>query len=100
MDKQSTYSHWIGLFFSLALIIGAYIVVIRQWLSGYILIAAIIALALGQALVQLFCFMHLHQEHKPRWNLMTFLFMGLVLLMIVIGSLWIMENINYHMSPS
>jgi len=28
------------------------------------------------------------------------LFAGLVVLIVVVGSLWIMNNLNYHMSPA
>lgn len=63
------------------------------------LIAWVSALAIAQLLIQLLFFLHLHQEKKPRWNLMAFQFMVLVVVIIVGGSLWIMHNLDYNMMP-
>lgn len=56
----------------------------------------IVAFALVQLLVQLVLFLHLGREPRPRWNLNVFIFMLLVVVTLVFGSLWIMENLNYH----
>jgi cytochrome o ubiquinol oxidase operon protein cyoD len=46
--------------------------------------------------VQLHYFFHLGQESKPRWNLLMFLFMALVLVVVVFGSLWIMYSLEHY----
>jgi cytochrome o ubiquinol oxidase operon protein cyoD len=51
-------------------------------------------------MVQLVFFLHLGGEGKPRWRLTAFLFMLLVLVILVFGSLWIMYNLDYHMTMS
>lgn len=89
----------LGFVLSLVLTAIAYVVVAQKLLSGNSLVAAIVVLASTQILVQLFLFLHLGRETKPRWRLVVLLFMLLVLGIIVIGSLWIMQNLNYHMSP-
>lgn len=58
---------------------------------------ALVALAVTQLAVQMVFFLHLGQESRPRWNFTVFLFMLLTLVIIVFGSLWIMDNLNYHM---
>jgi cytochrome o ubiquinol oxidase operon protein cyoD len=63
------------------------------------LVTVIIALAIAQVLVQLFFFLHLGKETRPRWKLAVLLTMLIVLGILVFGSLWIMQNLNYHMSP-
>lgn len=63
------------------------------------LIAVIIGLALIQFFIQLYFFLHLGKETRPRWKLLTFAFMVGVVLILVIGSLWIMSNLNYRMTP-
>ena len=69
--------------------------------SDSFIVFAIVALAVIQLIVQLTFFLHLGQEFRPRWNIANFLFMLLVLLIIVLGSLWIMDNLNYNMmSPT
>ena len=39
------------------------------------------------------------QEAKPRWETLIFCFMVLILLIIVIGSLWIMNDLNERVMP-
>ena len=64
------------------------------------MITAIIFLAVVQLVVQLVFFLHLGRERQPRWNLLAFAFMAIVLLILVLGSLWIMNNLNYHMTQT
>lgn len=84
---------------SLFLTLGAYLLVHYQLYSKNILITMIVGLALVQFLVQLLFFMHLGTEQKPRWRLAVFLFMLIVVLILIFGSLWIMQNLNYRMTP-
>ncbi len=73
--------------------------VITQVLSGPIFLFAIVGLALVQAIFQLLFFLHLGQEAKPRWEMLVFYFMLLVLFIVVIGSLWIMNDLNNRVMP-
>lgn len=90
----------LGFAWSVVLTLTAYVAVVNQLLSKNELVAYILVLALMQVGVQLYFFLHLGDESKPRWNLWTFLFMSAILLIIVVGSLWIMHNLNYNMMPS
>jgi len=85
---------------SIILTVEAYLLVVHRVLQGKSLVAAIIGLALTQFLVQLFFFLHLGRETKPRWKLMVFGLMVMIVVIFVGGSLWIMYNLNYNMSPS
>ena len=49
---------------------------------------------------QLIFFMHLGRETKPRWKLAVTLMMILVVSILVGGSLWIMSNLTYRMTPT
>jgi cytochrome o ubiquinol oxidase operon protein cyoD len=90
-----------GFILSLVLTIVPYLVVVNHWLAGPLLILALVGLAIGQLLVQLIFFLNLDREAKPRWNLLVFLFAALVVVIVAFGSLWIMNNLNYHMmSPA
>lgn len=65
------------------------------------LLAALAGLAVVQVIVQLVCFLHVGQETRPRWKLGVLLFMIAVVIIVVLGSLWIMANLNDHMmSPT
>lgn len=94
-----------GFLASLALTLTAYWLVLRHVHSHHLiysdnwLIGLVIVLALGQFFVQVVYFLHLGVESKPRWNLITFSFMATVVLILVLGSLWIMYHLNYGMMP-
>lgn len=101
----SPMSYAIGYLLSIALtliafaFVGKHISSNHQNYSHRTLVLWISGLAVAQLLIQLLFFLHLHQEKKPRWNLTIFAFMLLVLSIIVVGSLWIMHNLDYHMTP-
>ncbi len=97
MKEYATYtSYTVGFILCVLLTLAAYLAVTEQWLQGTALVAAIFTLGLVQALVQLILFLHIDKEEKPRWNLTLFLTMLSFLLIIAIGSLWIMANLRYN----
>jgi cytochrome o ubiquinol oxidase operon protein cyoD len=81
-------SYLLGFILSIALTLAAY------FSSSDLAIATF---ALAQALVQLVLFLNLTREPKPRWNLIIFLFMVLIAVILVFGSLWIMNNLSYNL---
>ena len=92
-------SYLTGFLLSILLTLVAYFIVVEHVFSSRILIYTIIGLGILQMLIQLLFFLHLGQEPKPYWNCQLFLFMITILLIIVIGSLWIMENLRYNVMP-
>lgn len=95
--RRTLVSYVSGFVLSILLTLGAYIAVTQHDFAGTVLVAVIIGLAIVQVLVQLFFFLHLGQETRPRWKLAVLLFMLVILGILVFGSLWIMQNLNYHM---
>lgn len=91
----------IGFGASLALTLAAFYAIWQyaDRLPEGTLVAIIVGLALVQLAVQLVYFLHLGSQSKPRWNLIVASFALLVVLIVVLGSLWIMQNLNYHMQP-
>lgn len=87
-------SYVIGFFASLILTALSFGLVVSKVLLGQTLIFSLIALAIVQAIVQLLFFLHLGQEERPRWESLIFYFMVLVLIIIALGSLWIMYDLN------
>jgi cytochrome o ubiquinol oxidase subunit IV len=96
--KVSLRSYVIGFAASLVLTLSAYILVVHNLLTRRVLIGAVATLALAQFFSQMFFFLHLGRETKPRWKLLVFAFMVLVVAILVFGSMWIMYNLNYHMT--
>ncbi|MEI8338651.1 MAG: cytochrome o ubiquinol oxidase subunit IV [bacterium] len=90
-----------GFLLALILTLLAYFLVTQKIYTSYNQIIAIISgLAIVQLFVQLIFFLHLGRESKPRWNVTVFVFAALVVVIIVVGSIWIMNNLNYNMNHS
>ncbi|HEY5442557.1 MAG TPA: cytochrome o ubiquinol oxidase subunit IV [Candidatus Saccharimonadales bacterium] len=98
-DQGTLRSYVTGFAASIILTLIAYLFVVHHWLSRRGLIALVAGLALAQFLTQALFFLHLGREAKPRWKLAVFIFMVGVVCILVFGSLWIMSNLNYRMTP-
>lgn len=72
--------------------------VMSQNFSKTAILTLIFSSACVQFLVQVVCFLRLStQTEQGKMNVMTFLFTGVILTSIILGSLWIMWNLNYYM---
>jgi cytochrome o ubiquinol oxidase operon protein cyoD len=92
-----TYTKYIiGFVLSLVLTIIAYSFATSGSVNTWML-AILGVLALVQMVVQLIYFLHLGDETGPRYKLVSFVSMVGILAIIVGGSLWIMQNLNYNM---
>jgi cytochrome o ubiquinol oxidase operon protein cyoD len=89
----------VGFIISLLLTFEAYVLTIGSTAGSFILVIILLGLALIQLMVQLFCFLHVGQDKNPKWNLQFFVFTFLFVLLVIIGSIWIMYHLNYNMSP-
>lgn len=87
-----------GLLFSIALLALSYYCTFIGLSKGAFMIT-VWMLAIGQAIIQFIYFMHLFVETKPRWNLIIFLFMLVIIVVLVGGSIWIMDNLSYNIMP-
>lgn len=99
--SKSLISYILGYVLSVTLTLAAFFVVLRPGffnLGSSGVISAILSLAVIQLVVQLIFFLHIGDESEGRWNLATFLTTVSVVLIIVVGSLWIMAHLNYNMS--
>lgn len=63
------------------------------------LIGVLSFLAVAQFFVQLVFFMHFGKEAKPRWMMLVFYFMVLVVAILVLLSLWIITDLNHRVMP-
>lgn len=88
-----------GFIISILLTIVAYVLVVNQVFSSSIVIFVIMLLAIIQLIAQLFFFLHLAEEQNPRWNLIFFMNTVGIILLVVVGSIWIMQNLNNNTMP-
>ncbi|HUA13474.1 MAG TPA: cytochrome o ubiquinol oxidase subunit IV [Candidatus Sulfotelmatobacter sp.] len=94
-------TYFTGYILSIILTLGAYLLVVnRHTIERSVVLILIVAFALIQFLVQLYYFLHLGKETKPRWKLFVFGFMVSVVLILVFGSIWIMNHLNTRMTPA
>jgi cytochrome o ubiquinol oxidase operon protein cyoD len=89
----------VGFVLSLLLTFLAYGLVVQNALPYQLLLAAIVAAALLQLVVQVYCFLHLDGERGSRDRLVALGFAAIVVGILVSGSLWIMFSLNGRMMP-
>lgn len=89
-----------GFALSLILTLIAYFIITEpeyfHWTNSTAVLAIFI-FALLQALVQLFCFIHVWTEEKTRWNLSVFASQVSIIVVIIFFSIWIIDHLNYNM---
>lgn len=96
----TTSAYITGFILSIGLTLASYFVVYENLLPEKLhLIYLLMSLAVVQAVVQLLFFLHIGKESRPRWDFTVFLLMLGILAIIVIGSLWIMFELNTRVMP-
>ena len=104
--RGTTRSYVIGYLSAVALtVLAALLVFIHDWsdhtvFSHPFLRTAVVILAFAQLVLQLIFFLHLGSETGPRWKLMAFLMTFALVLIVVVASIWIMNHLNYNMTPA
>ena len=88
-----------GTLLSLSLLLAAYFLVLGRVLDSGALSAIVFALAILQGTIQLIYMMHVGLESKPYWNVMTFFFLLVLCIVVIGGSIWIMNNLDYNVMP-
>ncbi|RRJ67289.1 cytochrome o ubiquinol oxidase subunit IV [Paenibacillus oralis] len=83
-------SYTIGFICSIVLTVIPIVIVLNGWLEGKANAIVLMIAATLQLVVQLLFFMHLRDEKKPRYNLISLLLGLVILVVIVAGSMWIM----------
>ncbi|HVS80060.1 MAG TPA: cytochrome o ubiquinol oxidase subunit IV [Candidatus Paceibacterota bacterium] len=104
MTHETTWkNYFLGFGASCILTILSFFIAARHVELGnlsYPVVAAILLLiAFTQFTVQLVYFLHLGTGKKERMSLAIFLLTLSVVAVIVVGSIWIMNNLNYNMTP-
>lgn len=92
-------AYLIGFFFSLILTGISFYIALFSGIEKPLAIYLLVGLALIQAVAQLLFFLHLGQEASPQWETFIFCFMFLTLIIVVLGSLWIMHDLNVRTMP-
>lgn len=98
-EKGTMESYVIGFLLSLLLTFIPYQLVETQTVKGTTLLITILAFAVLQMVVQVTFFLHLGRGPKPKWNLFFFIATIGIVILVVGGSIVIIDNLHYNMSP-
>lgn len=103
MDEGTIKSYVVGFALSILLTLAAFFVVVYPvslHLAGGTVLVTILVLAVAQLVVQMLFFLHLGAGAGARWRMgIFFATLGLVII-VVVGSLWIINHLNYNMMLS
>ena len=90
-------SYIIGFILSIILTLGSFGLVMSDAVPQSVVFPGVIVLCVVQLLVQLVFFLHMGTSKSQRDNLSAFIFALFVIAIIVVGSLWVMHNMNANM---
>lgn len=93
-------SYVTGFVLSLVLTLVAYAIVTAHIFNPAVVVSSILFLALLQFVVQVVFFLHLNREKSPRLDSFIFFTTLSGVFIVVVGSIWIMNHLNYNMMPS
>ncbi|VFP84473.1 Cytochrome bo(3) ubiquinol oxidase subunit 4 [Candidatus Erwinia haradaeae] len=93
-------SYLIGFLVSVVLTVIPFWMVMNHIGSQAALLSLVLICAIMQIIIHLVYFLHLDSKSEGGWNLIAISFATLIILIIIIGSLWIMWNLNYNMRAS
>ena len=85
----------IGFVLSVITTLAAYLLVVNHVWPKEALIPVVLAIAVVQLVIQMFFFLHVGRS--SHWRLLTLVFTVVIVLIVVVGSIWVMYNLNYNM---
>lgn len=98
-SHSSVKSYMIGFILSIILTGIPFWIVMDGSASGAVTLAVVLVCAVIQLLVHLVYFLHLDIKTEGGWNMVAIVFSAIIIMIVVVGSLWIMWNLNYNMMP-
>lgn len=93
----SVKTYMTGFILSIILTVIPFWMVMNGSASPSTLLGVIVVTAVIQLLVHLSCFLHLNTSSEGGWNMIAFVFTVLIIAIVVVGSIWIMWNLNHNM---
>ena len=100
-----THGHGSRRSYVVGFLLSAVLTAIPFWLvmTGLLAPGATAALVIGLAVVQILvhtvCFLHVNAQSEGGWTLVAYVFTGVIVLITIVGSLWIMYHLNTNMMP-
>ena len=89
----------LGFLFSLILTLAAYGATVYDYMSANLLVPFVLVLACLQFIVQVLNFLHVSGARSSRDRLIALGCTAVIMLILVLGSMWIMNNLDARMMP-
>lgn len=99
-ERKTMTSYVIGFVMSLIATFIPYYLVVNQTITGTTLLFVILGFAVLQMLIQIVFFLHLGRGPKPLYNVVFFISTVGIILVVVGGSIVIINNLHYNKKPS
>ena len=93
----SVKSYMTGFILSIILTVIPFWMVMDGGFTHQTMLITVVAMAVVQIFVHLVYFLHMNTSSEERWNLVALVFTVLIIAIVVVGSLWIMYNLNINM---
>lgn len=93
-------SYLVGFALSLILTFLSFGCVMSGAVPQHLVVPGIVVFCVAQLLVQLAFFLHMGTSPEHRENLSIGVFTVLIIAIVVVGSLWVLHNMNENMVPA
>lgn len=90
-------SYLIGFIISVFLTVVPFVAVMGQSLTHQNTLLLVAIAAVIQVIVQVYYFLHIDTSKEQRWNALSLGFTLVIVAIVLIGSLWVMYNLNINM---
>lgn len=102
-DARGSTGRWptyaVGFSLAAGLTAASFVLATHDWLTPASLVAALVVLAIAQMIVHLIFFLHITTAPAQKTNILALLLTLLIISLVMVGSLWIMAQLNTHMVP-
>ncbi|HUB93132.1 MAG TPA: cytochrome C oxidase subunit IV family protein [Verrucomicrobiae bacterium] len=99
-EPRLSYGRYVaGFLGSVALTVCAYLLATHLSIDKNVLAVLLAVLAVSQFILQMFLFLHVGEERDSHLRLAAAGLMLAVVFILIFGSIWIMNNLNYRMTP-
>jgi cytochrome o ubiquinol oxidase subunit IV len=100
-DHGSLKSYFLGFVLSIILTaIPFWMVMDNVFTSPRVCAFVILGFAAVQIVVHMIYFLHMNAKSEGGWSMLALLFTGMLLVIMLSGSIWVMYHLNTNMMPS